>query len=59
MTGLTTGETSQEDHKVELDAKLVERVREMTVFDKDGQEHPFDELINAEPGEKCLVIFIR
>lgn len=42
-----------------LEASLVERIRKQVVLDSAGQEHRFEELINAREGEKCLVIFIR
>lgn len=42
-----------------LDAALVDRLRKEIVYDSDGKEHAFEELIHAKDGEKCLVIFIR
>lgn len=60
MTGPTPREkTSQEEPKVQLDARLVERVGEMTVLNEDGHEYRFQDLIDAKDGEKRLLLFIR
>lgn len=54
-----SGAQEAEMKQGQLDVALVERVREMAVFDSESNQCSFGELIDAKQGEKCLVIFIR
>lgn len=52
-------ESQISEKKGVFDAKFVEELRAFRVKDSEGKEHPFETLIDAKEGEKCLVIFIR